>query len=617
VICTRRLALAAAIAAAGCGSDGSNRSTALPPPGGGGAGPALSAAGPTPLGPHDPIELTFDRAIDGATVSGAVSAVASGQAVAGTASVVAGASSAATFVPSAPWPVGVDVDVTVDTTLESAAGVAATTTATRTLATVAAVASLADAAYARTSAAAVALPDGRALLVGGKDAQDEAALFDPAGPTVQATGSLAEGRLSHRVVLLDDGKVAVIGGQTSGLPTDVVRTSIEVWDPATGQWTTSPATLAPRTGDFVVGRIASAGTVRWVLAGGYATLTPGATPQTAIEVLDAAMQTVSTSAATATLGGGGAQLDGGDLLLCGGDGARTRDVEVIALDPAQADPVASVDRFAGVLPLAGGQGAFFPTVAALDGDRALVAFEGTLNVVTVTYAGGAPSGATNAAGPAFGAGRAREFLPLAPLPDGSVFLGPGKDTAGSDGLGLLDVFVPGAAGAGGTLAPLGAVRPRRVHLVVALADGRPAIVGGREGGFGSPAVGTADVVPLERALEPAVTAAGAACVLGVAPAPTAVGGRLPAGATELRFAFSGGVDSASVTNQSVEVRVNGAPIAVTVTRPGRRTLVVDLGAPGLAAGDALTAEVQPGLLDAAGRAVDLSVGAPSATWEVR
>ncbi len=53
-----------------------------------------------------------------------------------------------------------------------------------------------------------------------------------------ATGSLTERRIGAAAALLDDGRVIVIGGYEVS--------SAEIWDPASGQWTTSGSMAAPR-----------------------------------------------------------------------------------------------------------------------------------------------------------------------------------------------------------------------------------------------------------------------------------------------------------------------------------------------------------------------------------
>jgi hypothetical protein len=86
---------------------------------------------------------------------------------------------------------------------------------------------------------ALALPDGKVLVVGGTNSElprtgHVAELYDPATGAFQPTGSLHAGRSAHGAALLPGGRVLV----TSGCPDDA-GSSIpdEVWDPSTGAWT--------------------------------------------------------------------------------------------------------------------------------------------------------------------------------------------------------------------------------------------------------------------------------------------------------------------------------------------------------------------------------------------
>jgi hypothetical protein len=89
--------------------------------------------------------------------------------------------------------------------------------------------------------AAVALDDGRVLVVGGSDERDgrgvyaSAELFDPATGTFTATADMTAPRykLDDAVVRLPDGRVLVAGGGRQA----------DVFDPATGTFTAVPGTI--------------------------------------------------------------------------------------------------------------------------------------------------------------------------------------------------------------------------------------------------------------------------------------------------------------------------------------------------------------------------------------
>jgi len=83
---------------------------------------------------------------------------------------------------------------------------------------------------------AVSLPDGGALIVGGKrngtDALRSTERWDPASAEFSGAGNLTEARANHTATLLSDGRVLVIGGDDGSDPI----ASAELWDPATGSF---------------------------------------------------------------------------------------------------------------------------------------------------------------------------------------------------------------------------------------------------------------------------------------------------------------------------------------------------------------------------------------------
>jgi hypothetical protein len=90
----------------------------------------------------------------------------------------------------------------------------------------------------------VRLRDGRVLLAGGDGGVTAAELFDPDTDTVTPTGSLAQGRSMFTAHTLPDGRVAVFGGSSlSAGGIHAPLASIELYDPATGTFTTAPYAL--------------------------------------------------------------------------------------------------------------------------------------------------------------------------------------------------------------------------------------------------------------------------------------------------------------------------------------------------------------------------------------
>jgi hypothetical protein len=104
-------------------------------------------------------------------------------------------------------------------------------------------------------AAAVALSDGRTLILGGLDATgapSNAALFyDPASRSTSPAGALLAGRTGHTATALSDGRVVVSGGVIGGL----VSGDVEVFDVASGTSSLAAILPEPRSG-HVAARLA-------------------------------------------------------------------------------------------------------------------------------------------------------------------------------------------------------------------------------------------------------------------------------------------------------------------------------------------------------------------------
>ena len=98
---------------------------------------------------------------------------------------------------------------------------------------------------------ATLLPNGQLLVVGGSSslagwpppALASAELYNPATGTWTTTGSLNTGRWGHMAALLTNGKVLVVGGEITG---GAYTPGAELYDPSTGKWT--------RTGSLAVTR---------------------------------------------------------------------------------------------------------------------------------------------------------------------------------------------------------------------------------------------------------------------------------------------------------------------------------------------------------------------------
>jgi Tol biopolymer transport system component len=100
----------------------------------------------------------------------------------------------------------------------------------------------------RSGSAAVLLPDGKVLVMGGDTALASAELYDPATGTWTATGSMVSnwgagaGYAHFTATVLRDGKVLVAGGANGSGS----LASAELYDPATGTWAATGSMITPR-----------------------------------------------------------------------------------------------------------------------------------------------------------------------------------------------------------------------------------------------------------------------------------------------------------------------------------------------------------------------------------
>src|SRR5258705_593649 len=174
----------------------------------------------------------------------------------------------------------------------------------------------------RSNHRATLLPNGKVLVAGGIDwdeggpIYDSPELYDPATGIWSATGSLSTARCDHTATLLANGKVLVAGGLL--LNRDYfVTDSAELYDPSTGNWSTTGSLITTRHGQTAT--LLPDGKV--LAAGGSSTNNASNTSLNIAELYDPSTGTWSLTPSlnmarqwhTATL------LTNGTVLIAGGD----------------------------------------------------------------------------------------------------------------------------------------------------------------------------------------------------------------------------------------------------------------------------------------------------------
>ena len=174
---------------------------------------------------------------------------------------------------------------------------------------------------ARESHSAVLLPNGKVLVGAGYEGIGTPAasseIFDPAAQTwTSTTTPLNTPRASQTMTLLSDGKVLVAGGYNIVDFRSVLLSSAEVFDPATGAWTTTNSMNIPHSTHTAT--LLQSGKV--LVAGGG-----GRADYSSAEVFDptTGTWTQTSSLIVGRFGHQAVRLPNGKVLVEGGDGAGT------------------------------------------------------------------------------------------------------------------------------------------------------------------------------------------------------------------------------------------------------------------------------------------------------
>ncbi|MFD2365619.1 Kelch repeat-containing protein [Pseudoduganella sp. GCM10020061] len=272
---------------------------------------------------------------------------------------------------------------------------------------------------------ATALADGTVLIVGGSrtlQGTPVAERFDPATGTSRATATQPlHSRSLHTATLLADGRVLFVGGLSSG--GNAAANTVDVFDPATEQFTRLPGTLAATRYGHATVRVTAD---KLVIYGGSTVSGQAAAP----EVFD--VQTMASSASTlpqfdaaARLAAAVVKTSAGDFAVIGGESP---------FDSAAASKVALI---------AGGTVAFndggqllsprtlHAAAALVDGRVLVTGGSATLGTTLASSELYTPSGRVSVAGPAMT--QARAYHTATRLSNGKVLIIGGT---GANGLAL-------------------------------------------------------------------------------------------------------------------------------------------------------------------------------------
>ena len=279
-----------------------------------------------------------------------------------------------------------------------------------------------------------------------------------------ATGSLATGRFGHSATRLLNGKVLVVGGRVCSNTGCAEFTSVELYDPATGQWNVTGNLSVPRHAHVAV-RLQSG---KVLVAGGH----DGAMTSTTAELYDpdsgqwsaTGNLSAARSFATATV------LDSGKVLVAGGTGFN---VSSTALNTAELyDPATGSWSSAGTM----NQARSFHSATLLADGKVLIAsgLAGTFASPVLQLSAELYDPATGSWTPTGSLGTARAFHTETRLANGKVLI-----TGGSNFTSVIydtaELYDPAA---GSWIATGRMTAARNSHTATLLANGKVLAVGG-------------------------------------------------------------------------------------------------------------------------------------------
>jgi hypothetical protein len=325
---------------------------------------------------------------------------------------------------------------------------------------------------ARVYHTATLLANGEVLVAGGDATGTSAELYDPATRSWSATGSLKGARSLHTATLLPDGRVLVAGGAGITCTYSCVIATAELYDPATGAWSSTASMSTPRQGHTAT--LLQNGKV--LVVGGY-----GTDYLASAELYDPATGTWSTTGSLPQqrIGHAATRLLDGRVLVVGG--SNDIDDGVFFATSELYDPSTGAWRDSGSMAWV----RYTPVVTLLKDGRVLVAggdgYDQRTQGVHETLSSAEifdPANETFTAASPLVAGQ--EGFTASVLSDGSVLVAGGFSArapywASAVFPDVTTLFDPN----NGQWAPAGTLRtPRAGHTATVLADGSALVAGG-------------------------------------------------------------------------------------------------------------------------------------------
>ncbi len=325
---------------------------------------------------------------------------------------------------------------------------------------------------ARAQQTASLLSTGRVLIAGG-GAPAEAAraeLYDPTTGTFAATGSMMTARYGATATVLADGKVLIAGGWSED-PNTPVLASAELYDPATGRFSSTGPMTTPRAGHSAA--LLSDGRV--LITGGEIEVGDLATPLASAELYDPARGTFSAtgSMTVARFNHTSTTLAGGKVLIAGGGGPAGTTASGLSADPGIPsaelyDPASGTFASTGSMSV----GRYWQTATPLADGRVLIAGGNDGNGPLVSAELYDPASGRFA--PTGSMAAARYLQTATRLNDGTVLVAGGY-AEGVGSLSSAELYDPGRS----MFTSAGSMADSRFeHTATLLADGRVLIAAG-------------------------------------------------------------------------------------------------------------------------------------------